>query len=222
MKNIFNSIDLDNEPISALTHLIGLVVAIVSLVFMIILSALDGTVMHIIGFSIFGASLVLLYTSSFFYHIFPKQTLAKEVFQRIDHAMIFFLIAGSYTPICLTIDNRQAGWGLLITIWSISMVGIVIKSIGIKIKPWKSTLIYILLGLLLFTAIYPISQWLSAEAMLWLFGGGGLYIIGAIFYIIEDYVPRKRKFDMHEIWHLFVMLGSFSHVYLMIRFILYL
>ncbi|MFA6466568.1 MAG: hemolysin III family protein [Patescibacteria group bacterium] len=222
MKDIINPFHLNNEPISALTHLIGLALAMIAMIVMVILAILKGTAMHFVGFSIFGLSLVLLYTSSFFYHILPQDTKVKEISQRIDHAMIFFLIAGSYTPICLTIDNRKAGWTLLITIWSISIVGMIIKSIGIKIKSWKSTIIYILLGLLMLTAIYPLREWLSAPAMLWLFGGGSLYIIGAIFYIWEDYMPRRYRFDMHEIWHIFVMLGSFSHVYLMIIYILYL
>ncbi len=221
MKEVINPFQFDNEPVSAFTHLIGLILAIIAMLAMVILAILKGTGMHFLGFSIFGTSLVMLYTSSFFYHILPRETRLKEISQRIDHAMIFFLIAGSYTPICLTIDNRRAGWTLLITIWVISIIGMIIKSIGIKIKAWKSTLIYILLGLLMLTAIYPLAQWMPAEALIWLFGGGSLYIIGAIFFIWEDYRPRKYSFDMHEIWHIFVMLGSFSHVYLMIRFILY-
>jgi hemolysin III len=221
MKEIINPFHLDNEPISALTHLIGLVVAIIAMLAMVILAIIKGTGMHFLGFSIFGLSLIMVYTSSFLYHIFPRETRLKEIFQRIDHAMIFFLIAGSYTPICLTIDNRKVGWALLITIWLISIIGIVIKSIGIKIKSWKSTVLYILLGLLMLTAIYPLAQWMPKEAMIWLFGGGSLYIFGAIFFIMEDYKPKRYRFDLHEIWHIFVMLGSFSHVYLMIKYILY-
>lgn len=221
MSPISNPFNSDNEPLSALTHFIGLIASVVALTAMVIFASLRGTTMHVIGFAIFGVSLVLLYTSSFFYHIFPHETKAKKIFQRLDHVMIFFLIAGSYTPICLTMDNRAAGWGLLATIWLVSIVGMIMKSMGVKMKSWKSTLIYIFLGLLLLTAVYPLSQWLPAAAMIWLFGGGSLYLIGAAFYIIEDYVPRKRKFDMHEIWHIFVMLASFSHCYLMIKFILY-
>lgn len=218
---INNDFNLENEPLSALIHFVGLLASIVALVIMVVLAVMHGTVMHVVGFSIFGASLVLLYASSFFYHSFPQKTKAREVFLRIDHSMIFFLIAGSYTPICLTMDNRAMGWSLFGIIWVISIIGIVLKSVGIKIKPWKSTLIYILLGLLLLIAIYPLSQWLPTQALFWLFGGGALYIIGAIFFILEDYVPRKRKFDLHEIWHIFVMLASFSHWYLMIKFVLY-
>ena len=221
MKEIINPFHLNNEPVSALTHLIGLALAIISMIVMVILAILKGTGMHFIGFSIFGFSLVLLYTSSFFYHILPQDTRVKEISQRIDHSMIFLLIAGSYTPICLTIDNQKAGLILLIIIWLISIIGIIVKSIGIKMKSWLSALIYMLLGLLMLTVVYPLSQWLPTEAMIWLFGGGSLYIIGAGFFILEDYKPRNYRFDMHEIWHIFVMLGSFSHVYLMIKYVLY-
>lgn len=218
---INNTLEIENEPLSALIHLVGLFGSIVALIIMIVLAVIHGTAMHIVGFTIFGASLIFLYTASFFYHSFPKNTKIKEVFLRIDHSMIFFLIAGSYTPICLTIDNRPMGWSLFGIIWLISIMGIVLKSVGIKIKPWKSTVIYILLGLLLLIAIYPLYHWLPARALVWLFGGGLLYIVGAMFFILEDYIPRKRKFDMHEIWHIFVMVASFSHWYLMVKYILY-
>ena len=121
MKEIINPFHLNNEPVSALTHLIGLALAIISMIVMVILAILKGTGMHFIGFSIFGFSLVLLYTSSFFYHILPQDTRVKEISQRIDHSMIFLLIAGSYTPICLTIDNQKAGLILLIILFNITL-----------------------------------------------------------------------------------------------------
>ena len=221
MKEVINPFDLNNETVSAFTHLIGLVLAIVAMLAMVILAILEGTGMHFLGFAVFGTSLVMLYTSSFFYHILPRDTRIKEISQRIDHAMIFVLIAGSYTPICLTIDNRGAGWSLLIAIWLIAIVGIIVKSKGIKMKSWQSALMYILIGLLMLTVVYPLAQWMPKGAMIWLFGGGSLYILGAGFFILEEFIPRQRKFDLHEIWHIFVMLGSFSHVYLMIKYILY-
>jgi hemolysin III len=221
MKEVINPFNLDNEPVSAFTHLIGLVLAIIAMLAMVILAIIEGTGMHFLGFAIFGTSLVMLYTSSFLYHILPRETRLKEISQRIDHAMIFVLIAGSYTPICLTIDNRQVGWALLIVIWLIAIVGIIIKSKGIKMKSWQSALMYILIGLLMLTAVYPLSQWMPTGAMIWLFGGGSLYILGAGFFILEDYKSKKYRFDLHEVWHVFVMLGSFSHVYLMIKYILY-
>lgn len=139
----------------------------------------------------------------------------------MDHIMIYIFMAGTYTPICLTIDNRACGWGLLAVAWCGAIAGIVIKAARIKIKDWVSLLLYVWYGLLIVGAIGPVMQWLPKTGMGFLFGGGMLYLIGVIFYILEDHGPKKMRINCHAIWHVFVIAGSSAHGWLMLKYILY-
>ena len=204
---------------SVVTHFIGLLASIVGLIFMVIYANTYGSVKHIIGFSIFGISMILLYAASSLYHYFPKMSKIKAIFRRIDCSMVFVLIAGSYTPICLLMENQVCGLGLLVTVWIITIVGIFLNIANIKIKEWISVSVYVLIGALLLIAFKPISSWLPENGLYLLYGGGSLYLIGLIFYGLENFVPRKL-FGMHEVWHLFVMAANFSHVGLMINYVL--
>lgn len=220
MKNI-KSLQPNNEPFSVLTHFIGFIASILALIFMIKYAKDFGEIKHIIGYSIFGASMILLYAASSLYHYFPRKSKIKAIFRRIDCSMVFILIAGSYTPICLLMENRVCGKSLLILIWTICIFGIILKVANIKMKDWVSVLIYVLCGALMLTAYKPISNWLvDNNALGLLFGGSTLYLVGLIFYGLESFVPRKL-FGMHEIWHLFVLCANFCHVGLMINYVLY-
>lgn len=220
MSKIFNN--QNNEPISCLTHFIGVILSIAGLVIMVIFASFRGTVWHIVGFSIFGLSLILLYLSSTLYHFFSKEKNIKNIFQKIDHSMIFVLIAGTYTPICLTIDNRTSGWILFGLIWGTALFGIIVKAFGIKIKKWVSTLNYVLMGWMAVLIIKPLLEWLHFNGFFWLLLGGILYTVGAIFYSLEYKVKKTRWFGMHEIFHLFVLGGSFCHFWLMLKYVVYL
>jgi len=210
-----------NEALSASIHTLGLLFAIIGFVFLMMLTTEYGTLFHRIGFIFFGISLMLLYSISSIYHFFPKLSRAKKKLQRMDHIMIYIFMASTYTPICLTIDNRACGWGLLVISWGFALAGITVKATGVKIKEWVSVLMYILLGLLILSAMGPVLKWLPQQGVGFLYGGGSLYLIGVIFYILEDYGPKKIKIDFHAIWHVFVMAGSFSHGWLMMKYILY-
>ena len=210
-----------NEPLSSLTHLIGFLLAISGFTSLVIFAVLYGTLSHIIGYAIFGIGQILLFGASSIYHFFPRSTGLKSILQRIDHAMIFIYMACSYTPLCLTVDNRILGWSLLTVVWTITVIGVVLKSLNFKIKDWISTMLYVLFGLLLLTPVYPISQWLSSDGMWWLYGGGSLYMIGVIFFVLDDYMKSPEWFGFHEIFHIFVLAGSFSHYWLMIKYVLY-
>lgn len=209
-----------NEPLSSLTHLIGAGLSVAGLVLMIVFAAMHGTAMHVVGAVIFGVSLIFLYTTSTLYHFFPQETKVKTVFQRLDHAMIYFLIAGSYTPITLLMPQRTWGWSIFGVVWAIAAAGIVMKSMGKKMSGWLSVVMYITMGWLIIIAIRPLAEWLSAGALTWLFIGGVMYTAGCIFYALDKYVPRTRWFGMHEIFHVFVIAGSFSHFWMMIKYIL--
>jgi hemolysin III len=221
-KDIKIGINNRSELINSLTHLIGTVLSVAGLVLLVVFAALKSTAWHIVSFSIFGASMILLYLTSTLYHFFSHDSKAKRVFLRIDHSMIYVLIAGSYTPLCLTILRGPFGWTLLGIIWAIAITGIVIKSTGIKINEYISTAGYIIMGWLLVIAIGPLVKILPGIAIFWLFLGGISYTVGAIFYSLDKKIIISRWFGMHEIFHLFVMLGSFSHFWLMFRYVLYL
>ncbi|MFA7245425.1 MAG: hemolysin III family protein [Candidatus Magasanikbacteria bacterium] len=210
----------DNEPLSALTHFLGLLLSIAGLVLMMVFAALKDKHVELVGLSIFGSSLILSYFASFIYHIFAKEHKVKKTLQKIDHAMIFVLIAGTYTPVCISMPNKELGWSIFGIIWGLAILGIVIKIVGIKIPGWLSTIIYLAIGWFITIAIVPIIQWLGLTAVLWLIAGGLAYSLGTIFFALENYVKRNRWWGMHEIFHLFVMLGSFCHFWLMFRYLI--
>jgi hemolysin III len=209
-----------NEPLSSIFHFVGTLFAVIALALLVVLAALMGKVLHVIGFAIFGASMIMLYTTSGIYHLFRNGTKGRRVMQRFDHAMIYILIAGTYTPIGLTMPDHAWGWSLLIVIWPLAIGGVFIKMFGIKIKDWISTLIYILMGWLITVAFGPLMQWLPFWGLFWLILGGLFYTLGVIFYFLDEKVYRNRWWGMHEIWHLFVLGGTVSHFLLML-YILY-
>lgn len=218
VKNIFFN---KNEPYSSLTHFVGVLLSIAGLVLMVVYAVKYSSTAHIVGFSIFGASLIMLYSASTIYHILPITTKWKKILQRIDHSMIFVLIAGTYTPICLTLPDRAWGWSLFGVVWGVAVLGIILKSTGIMMRGWISTFLYIAMGWLALIAIYPLMQWLTTEALIWLFIGGAFYTIGCIFYALDKKIGMPRWFGMHEIFHLFVLAGSISHFWLMFNFVVY-
>ena len=210
-----------NEPVSASIHIAGLLFSIVGFVFLMIFTKEHGTIFHYIGFMVFGISLILLYVVSSVYHFFPRFSRFKKKLQRMDHIMIYVFMASTYTPICLTIDNRQCGWGLFFVSWGFAITGVVIKAMNLKIKEWVSVMMYVFFGLLILSVIGPVLQWLPMDGVGFLYGGGSFYLIGVIFYILEDYGPKKINSGFHAIWHLFVVAGSFSHAWLMLKYVLY-
>lgn len=210
----------NNEPLSSLTHALGALLSVAGLVLMVVFAALHGEATHVVGFSIFGASLIALYGTSAIYHFFPRETRIKKIFQRLDHTMIFVLIAGTYTPISLVMPQRAWGWSIFGVIWGLALLGMMLKLSGLKIREWITVAIYILMGWLALFAIKPLMLWLSAEALTWLFAGGVLYTFGCVFFALGNLFPGKPWFSMHDVFHLFVMGGSFCHFWLMYRHVL--
>lgn len=214
--------ELQNEPLSSLTHLIGAILSIAGLVILVVFAAIRSTAWQITGFSIFGASLILLYLASALYHFFPITHRAKNVFRRIDHSMIYVLIAGTYTPICFVLSSKPWGWTLFGLIWGLAIIGIVLKAVGLKINRWLAVFMYILMGWLIIIAFPVLLKTIPATGILWLITGGIFYTLGTIFFGLDKLLPRTRWFGMHEIFHLFVIGGSVSHFWLMFKYILYL
>jgi len=207
------------DPISALTHLIGAVLSCVAVVALILRAIEIGTPLHILSFTVFGLSLIGLYTASTVYHIIDKPDAMASIYRRIDHMMIFVLIAGTYTPICLVSLKGQTGYTLFAIIWAVAISGIIMKALWINAPRWLTTGLYILMGWLVILAIRPIISALPAEGFRWLFAGGIIYTIGGIIYALKWPLKNNRWFGFHELFHLFVLGGSACHFVLVIAYI---
>ncbi|MEI6805951.1 MAG: hemolysin III family protein [Myxococcaceae bacterium] len=199
------------DPVSGLTHLLGALLGVVALVYLLIKSAHHGTSKHTVSFGIFGVSVILLYTSSAFYHLLNVSEQARVIFRKIDHSMIFVLIAGSYTPFCLIPLEGTQGWILLSVIWGLVFVGLGVKLFWLHAPRWISTGIYLLMGWMAVFVFAPLSEALTPSGFFWLITGGLFYTVGAVIYAIKRPNPFPPLFGFHEIWHLFVLAGTASH-----------
>lgn len=210
------------DPVSGFSHLLGAVLSAVGLYFLIRYAAANGTVWHIVSFSIFGASLILLYTASSVYHLLVVSEKSSIILRKIDHIMIYVLIAGTYTPVSLIPLRGSWGWSLLISIWAIAMVGIVLKILWFNAPRWLYTMFYVIMGWLIVIAFKPIVRSMPPAAVWWLVAGGLLYSVGAIIYGAKWPRLKSKVFGFHEVFHIFVLFGSFSHFWLMFRYVIYL
>ena len=208
------------DPFSALSHLVGAVLSIIGSIILICNASQKATTWHIVSFSIYGISLILLYTASTIYHWLPLCDEDGLIYRKLDHMMIYVLIAGTYTPICLTSLRGPWGWSLLIGIWILAIGGIILKSISMNIPRWISTVIYIIMGWLVVIAFYPLKKEVPLAGIGWLVGGGVFYTLGAIFYAKKWPKFNCKWFGFHELFHLFVMGGSFCHFWLMYKYVL--
>lgn len=203
---------MKGEKFNTISHLVGAILGIVVTVLLIVLASLYGTVWHIVSFSLFGTTLILLYLASTLYH-FSSTDKWRRRLQRFDHAMILVFIAGTYTPFTLTVLRGGWGWSIFGIIWGIALLGVIWKCIGKKITGWHSTFLYVLMGWVIVVALYPLTASLSHKSLLYLVAGGVLYTIGAIIYSLENH-PRFTNSTLtpHNIFHILVLLGSTSHV----------
>lgn len=209
---------LFKDPISGLTHLASALAALVGLLALWGLSPAQGNTRP--GVVIYGATLVLLFSASSAYHLI-KTSPARELWlRRLDHTAIFLLIAGTYTPVCLTVLMGTWRWGMLITIWSLAALGILFKLFFIKAPRWISVVIYVLMGWLGTIGVVQLLQALPLAAVGWLLLGGLLYTGGAIIYGLKRPNPAPGVFGFHEIWHLFVSAASAAHFVFMLGYVL--
>ncbi len=192
------------EKLNIITHGIGLVLSIIALVLLIVHASEMGTTRHIVSFTIFGASLILLYAASTFYHYFQHPDIRKKL-NILDHAAIYVLIAGTYTPFTLITLKGTIGWTIFCITWGIALVGVFLKLFYTGRYDKISTIAYVLMGWIIIFAIKPLIKNLPIEGLYWLLAGGVFYTIGAVLYSIQ-----KLRFN-HAIFHVFVLFGSFSH-----------
>ena len=192
------------EKWNIISHSFGLLASIVALILLAIKSSLFGTVWHVVSFTIFGVSLLILYAASTFYHA-SKNLKLRTRLNIFDHASIYILIAGTYTPFTLVTLHGKVGWWIFGITWFFAITGVVLKLFFTGKYDKISTLMYVLMGWIIVFAYKPLAQNLSTEGIKWLFIGGILYTLGAVMYSIN-----RLKFN-HVIFHFFVLLGSFSH-----------
>ena len=197
---------ISEELMNAISHGIGAVLSIVAIVLLIINSNFE--IRSIICVTIYSVSLFVLYIISTLYHaLLPSK--AKKVFRVLDHCSIFLLIAGTYTPICLLILNSVVGWTLFFVVWVAAIVGIVFNSIDIKKFSKFSMICYIAMGWVVIFALKPLIDNITTSQLNLLFFGGVAYTVGAVLYVIG----KKQKY-IHSVWHLFVLLGSILHFFM--------
>ena len=209
------------DPGSAITHFIGMMMAIFSAVPLLIRALQHPEKVYVISLAVFIVSMILLYLASTVYHSFDISAHTNKILRKIDHMMIFILIAGTYTPVCLLVLKPDMGRLLLCLIWGIAIAGILIKAFWITCPKWFSSVLYISMGWTCVLAFSQLLNSLSAAAFGWLLAGGLIYTVGGIIYALKLplFNSRHKNFGSHEIFHLFVMGGSFCHFIFMYHFV---
>lgn len=201
------------EKLNTITHLIGAVIALAGLVILVVFASLKGEVWRIVSFSIYGASLFLLYLFSTLYH--SSKGAVKAFFKKLDHIGIYLLIAGSYTPFVLVSLRGAWGWSLFGVIWALAIIGTLLDCFSSDERRIIQLIIYVVMGWIALIAIQPLIESLSLAGFLWLLGGGLFYSAGIVFYIMDI-----KKYHFHGIWHLFVLAGSVTHYFTIMYYVL--
>ncbi len=209
------------EPGSAITHFIGMMMALIAAIPLLVKTAMEADAVSLASMAVFILSMVLLYGASAAYHSINVSQKIITVFRKIDHMMIFVLIAGSYTPVCLIVLGGELGYTLLTVVWGIAIAGMAIKAFWITCPKWFSSVIYIAMGWVCLAVFGPLWHTLPATAFLWLLAGGIIYTAGGIIYALKLplFNSRHANFGSHEIFHLFVMGGSICHFIFMYLYV---
>ena len=210
------------DPGSAITHFIGMLMAVFAAVPLIIKATHEPSPIYVVSIAIYAASMILLYAASTTYHTFDRSEKVNTILKKIDHMMISVLIAGSYTPICLLVLGGRLGIILLAIVWSIAIAGILIKAFWIYCPKWVSSVLYIGMGWTCVLAFTQLLNSMSPAAFGWLLAGGLIYTAGGIIYALKlpIFNMKHKDFGSHEIFHLFVMGGSICHFVVMYAFVL--
>ena len=201
------------ERVNALTHGVGAALAAAGLIFLVVSAYVYGGLWHVVSFSIYGASLVLLYLASTLYHSFQNEE-RKHRLRIFDHAAIYLLIAGTYTPFALVVLHGLLGWTIFSIVWGLAAVGIIFQLFFVNRFKKTATLCYLFMGWLIVFFLQPLAAALAPEGLFWLAFGGVLYTVGAVFYLFKR-IPYN-----HAVWHMFVMGGSAAHFIAVAQYVL--
>ncbi len=210
------------RPWSAITHGVGIVLAVIGTILLLLRGVSIGSMWHIVSFSVYGASMIGLYTASTLYHSVNASVRGRVALRKYDHVSIYFLIAGTYTPICLVALSGVWGWSLFGVIWGLALVGLVLAMVWIMAPRALTAGIYIFMGWLALIAFVPLSQSLPPLGFFWLIGGGILYTLGGVLYALKWPGRNNPRFGCHEIFHVFIVLGSLFHFMLMYQVVAFL
>jgi hemolysin III len=200
------------DPASGLLHLVGAVLSLIGLFWLLHVAR---TGWHVAAAAVFGATMVLLYTSSTLYHLLPLSERGTQRLRRVDHSMIYVFIAGSYTPVCLVPLRAEWGVPVLVTIWALAVLGVGLKLFWLEASRWVRIALYLAMGWLSVAILPVLWRLLPGSAFFWLAAGGLAYTIGSLVYALKRPDPFPTVLGFHEIWHLFVMAGTFCHFWLM-------
>ena len=209
------------EPGSAITHFIAMMMAVFAAVPLLIKAGIQSGQENLLAMAIFMGSMILLYGASATYHSVDLTGRSLRIFRKLDHMMIFVLIAGSYTPVCLIVLGGKLGYTLLALVWGIAAVGMLVKACWITCPKWFSSIIYIAMGWECVLVFGPLLNTLSTPAFLWLLAGGIIYTVGGVIYALKlpIFNSKHKSFGSHEVFHLFVMGGSICHFIFMYLYV---
>ncbi|MBK9295167.1 MAG: hemolysin III family protein [Oligoflexia bacterium] len=207
------------DIVSGTTHLVGAFLSVFAIYYLTLIANSTGSFKHWASFLTFGISMLLLYLSSTIYHLVPESHKTSLIFKRVDHMMIYVFIAGSSTPISLIAVGGKLGFGIFLGIWICAALGCLQKIFWIHAPRWFSTLLYVLMGWAFGFVTVPLIKQLSMQGFLWLLSGGVAYTVGALIYAFKWPDFSNKWFGFHELFHLFVMLGSFCHFWTIIFYL---
>jgi len=209
------------DPGSAITHFIAMIFALLAATPLLVKAAQTPDLAHVLALSVFIVSMILLYAASTIYHTLDISPKVNQILRKVDHMMIFILIAGTYTPVCMLVLGDRTGWSLLGLVWGIAIIGITINALWITCPKWFSSIVYIAMGWVCVLAFGRIVDALPASAFGWLLAGGIIYTVGGIIYALKLplFNTKFKYFGSHEVFHLFVMGGSFCHYIMMYSFV---
>lgn len=197
------------EPVNSLTHWAGALLALGGLIALLMVGW--DTPAKIISLAIYGVSLIAMFSASATYHMVRAKDRALEIFRKVDHAAIYLLIAGTYTPFCVNAFEGFWKWGMLSIIWSLALIGIIVKVFYIRAPRWLNAGIYLVMGWLALAAAGQMFELLPGWVVGWLIAGGILYTLGAVVYITKIFDFKPGVFGFHEMWHIFVLLAAAAH-----------
>jgi hemolysin III len=208
------------EWVSSTTHGIGMGLAVAGVIILIVNAVVVGTAWHVVSFAIYGASMIILFLASAVYHAVPERVRARDIWRRLDHASIYLLIAGTYTPLCLVSLRGPWGWSIFGVIWTIGCFGFFAKLFWRSIPSWLGIALYVTGGWIGVIAFWPALQRLPTSALWFILAGGIAYTGGVICYGLEKKKKPARYFGWHEAFHILVLVGAALHYWVMLHYVL--
>lgn len=207
------------EPMSGFSHFIGTILAVAGLGALLAQASSPFRPWHFAGYAVFGTAMIMLYAASTLFHWLPLSEQGVLRLRKLDHIMIFLFIAATYTPFCLVPFRGAFGWTVLACIWVIAALGAVFKMYWVHVPKSLCVTLYLFAGWFSLVGIGPIFRVLQPRAIFWLFAGGAFYCIGALFYLLDRHSERPSSFGYHDVFHVFVMLGSSAHFWVIHHYI---